>query len=133
MYYGDHFLMLIIFYTSLQMSPKRIQNVSKTSPKRLQNVSKCLQNVSIETFSPYRLHQSLIPNVPPERADERDGKQKSTKCIRSMSCQILVGDIIAIIIISSLQKGIQGSAAPLGNPTISLPTWVGVIENPALH
>ena len=86
-------------------------------------------------MSTYRLHQSLIPNVLPDhqRADERDGKQKSTKCIRSMSCQILVGDIIAIIIISSLQKGIQGSAAPLGNPTISLPTWVGVIENSALH
>ena len=32
------------------------------------NISKCLQmspNVSIETFSPYRLHQSLIPNVLP--------------------------------------------------------------------
>ena len=118
-------------------SQKYLQNVSKMSLKCLQNVSKmspkCLQNVSIETFSPYRLHQSLIPNVLPERADERDGKQKSTKCIRSMSCQILVGDIIAIIIISSLQKGIQGSVDPLGNPTISLPTWVGVIENSALH
>ena len=32
------------------------------------NVSKCLQmspNVSIETFSPYRLHQSEIPNALP--------------------------------------------------------------------
>ena len=54
----------------LQMSLK----VSKTSPKCLQMSPKCLQNVSkflpnqnvsIETFSPYRLHQSLNPNVLP--------------------------------------------------------------------
>ena len=43
---------------------KCLQNVSKC----LQNVSKCLQmspNVSIKTFSPYRLHQSEIPNALP--------------------------------------------------------------------
>ena len=46
------------------MSP----NVSKClqkSPKCLQNVSKLSPNVSIETFFPYRLHQSEIPNALP--------------------------------------------------------------------
>ena len=55
----------------LQMSlnvSKCLQNVSKMSLKRLQNVTKCLKmspNVSFETFSHYRLHQSEIPNALP--------------------------------------------------------------------
>ena len=45
------------------MAPKMAsqQNVSKC----LQMSPKCLQNVSIETFSPYRLYQSLVPNILP--------------------------------------------------------------------
>ena len=46
------------------MSPKCLQ-MSLNVSKCLQNVSKMSPNVSIETFSPYRLHQSEIPNALP--------------------------------------------------------------------
>ena len=66
----------------LQMS----LNVSKTSP----NVSKMSPNVSIETFSPYRLHQSEIPNALPATTSLGEdsltlSSSQRAKCVSSQS------------------------------------------------
>ena len=45
--------------------PVKCLQMSLNFSKCLQNVSKMSPNVSIETFSPYRLHQSEIPNALP--------------------------------------------------------------------